>query len=228
MDRAEFDDLWVVVPAYNEAQVLAHTLEGLCVSFPHICVVDDASTDGSAEIARALAPQGVRVVAHPVNLGQGAALQTGIDYCLSDRLMGRLVTFDADGQHAPADAVAMARRLGGEVQVVLGSRFLVGRGQMGRFKRLVLKTAVAYTNASTGLKLTDTHNGLRAMTRGAAALIDIKHSDMTHATEILEQVAQHHLGWVEHPVTVTYSDYSRSKGQSAWNSVNILVELLLR
>jgi glycosyltransferase involved in cell wall biosynthesis len=234
--ETEFDDVWVVIPVYNEDQVLASTLEDVADTFPHVCVVDDASTDSSAAIAAGFAGRGVRLVRHPFNLGQGAALQTGVDYVLRDPLMKRLVTFDADGQHRVSDAAAMVRRLGSDpdgsgrdIDVVLGSRFF-GRdkGSMSGIKRLVLKMAVAYTNVSVGTKLTDTHNGLRAMNRQVAASLRIRQNGMAHATEILEQVVASKAHYVEHGVEITYSPYSKSKGQSLLNSVNILVDLLLR
>ncbi|MDR2372695.1 MAG: glycosyltransferase family 2 protein [Bifidobacteriaceae bacterium] len=224
----EFDDLWVVVPAYNEARVLDHVLTALTAQFPHVCVVDDASQDATAAIAAGFFDQGARLVRHPINLGQGAALQTGFDYALSDPLMARLVTFDADGQHLVSDAVRLARRLGDGFDVVLGSRFLGSAPQMGRLKRLVLKLAVAHTNFSTGVKLTDTHNGLRALSRKGVAAMNLSQSGMAHATEIVERVRTAGLSHTEEAVEIRYSDYSRSKGQSLLNSVNILVDLLVR
>ena len=228
MTRVEFDDLWVVVPPYNEGRVLRQTLTELVAVFPHVCVVDDASSDDSVEIAESFFDQGVRVVAQPINLGQGAALQTGFEYALSDPLMSRLVTFDADGQHLVADAVRLARRLRDGFDVVLGSRFLGGAPQMGRLKRLVLKVAVAYTNASTGVRLTDTHNGLRALSRAAVAAMKLTQSGMAHASEIVERIKSESLRYTEEGVEIRYSDYSRSKGQSLLNAVNIVVDLLVR
>jgi len=235
MAEAEFDDVWVVLPVYNEAPVLEGTLDELTGTFGHICVVDDASSDASPAIAQAFGSKGVRLLSHPFNLGQGAALQTGIAYVLQDPLMTRLVTFDADGQHRVEDAAAMARRVTADrameapdLDVVLASRFLDGNGQMGGLKRLVLRLAVTYTNLSVGTKLTDTHNGLRAMNRWVAAGLRINQDGMAHATEILEQVVAMKALYAEHPAVVNYSPYAKAKGQSLFNSVNILVDLLLR
>ncbi|MCL2803593.1 MAG: glycosyltransferase family 2 protein [Micrococcales bacterium] len=234
MTATEFDDTWVVMPVYNEAPVLAATLEDLCAAFDHVCVVDDASDDDSAQIAAGFASRGVRLLRHPFNLGQGAALQTGITYVLGDDLTQRVVTFDADGQHRVADAVAMTRVLqappdgAGGLDAVLGSRFVDGKGQMGGLKRLVLRLAVAYTNLSVGLKLTDTHNGLRVLNRATAAKLAIRQNGMAHATEVLEQLAAMKASYREYPTEISYSPYAKSKGQSLLNSVNILVELLLR
>ena len=234
MPESEFDDTWVVIPVFNEAPVLETTLRELTSLFPHVCVVDDASSDNSSTIAQTFTGQGVRLLNHPFNLGQGAALQTGIAYVLQDPLMKRLVTFDADGQHRVQDAAAIARRVdpvhntGPGLDVVLASRFIDGAGQMGGLKRLVLRLAVAYTNLSVRTKLTDTHNGLRAMNHWAASRLRISQNGMAHATEILEQVVAMKARYAEHPVIINYSPYAKAKGQSLLNSVNILVDLLLR
>jgi glycosyltransferase involved in cell wall biosynthesis len=225
---APFDDLWVVIPVFNEARVLGETLAAVTAVFPHVCVVDDASSDGSGSVAWAFASRGVRVLTHSINLGQGAALQTGFDYVLLDRAMQRVVTFDADGQHLVSDAVRLAERLADGFDVVLGSRFLGAAPQMGLFRRLLLWAAVRYTSFSVKLPLTDTHNGLRALNRRAVSAMRLTQGGMAHATEILERIKSEALSYTEEGVVIRYSDYSRSKGQSLLNSVNILVDLLVR
>jgi glycosyltransferase involved in cell wall biosynthesis len=220
------DDTWLVIPLFDEVAVVGDVISSARETFPHVVCVDDGSTDGSAAAARAA---GAVVVRHPVNLGQGAALQTGLKYVLTDPLMRFAVTFDADGQHRVADAAAMVERLrAGEADAVLGSRFLDTRTRLTPVKRAVLRAGVAYTNATTGVRMTDAHNGLRALTRDVVASLDLVQNRMAHASELVEQVGRG--GWrvVEHPVEIVYTDYSRTKGQSAWNSVNILTELLLR
>jgi len=217
---------WVVVPLYNEASVIGGVIEALLPSFPHIVCVDDGSTDGSADAARRA---GAQVVEHPINLGQGAALQTGIDYALSHPGCEFIVTFDADGQHRVEDArdmVAAARD--SAAAIVFGSRFLDDRTKPGWMKRAILKTAVWVTNLTTSVKLTDAHNGLRVIRRDAASQIQLKQDRMAHATEIVLQLGHTGLPWIEHPVELLYTDYSKSKGQSVLNSVNILVDLVVR
>ena len=108
----------------------------------------------------------------------------------------------------------------------LGSRFL-GKAKNIEFSRkLLLKAAVLLTRFTTGLKITDVHNGLRAMTRRGANALRIRQNRMAHASEILEQIAKSGLAYVEVPVTVEYTSYSKAKGQRLSNSVNILLELL--
>lgn len=217
---------WVVIPLFNEASVIGSVIERLKPHFEHIVCVDDGSTDGSAIEA---ASGGAHLVQHPVNLGQGAALQTGIDFALSHPECEYIVTFDADGQHRLEDAIGMlelARQ--DELAVVFGSRFLDDRTNPGWIKKVVLKTAVWVTNLTTSLKLTDAHNGLRVIRRDAAAAVDLKQDRMAHATEIVLNLGRTGLPWKEYPVELLYTDYSKAKGQSVLNSVNILVDLVVR
>jgi glycosyltransferase involved in cell wall biosynthesis len=224
--RALRPDTWVVVPLYNEATVIAGVVRGIREAFPQVVCVDDGSSDGSAVAARR---GGAVVVQHPVNLGQGAALQTGISYALRDPEMRYVVTFDADGQHRVEDALSMVERLReGDVDVVFGSRFLDDRTKPSRAKRMLLRAAVAYTNMTTKMRLTDAHNGLRALNRGVAERLDIRQNRMAHASEIVEQIGTAGFRYAEHPVHIVYTDYSRAKGQSMLNSVNILTEMFFK
>lgn len=217
---------WLVIPLYNEAAVIYDVITEARQTFPHIVCVDDGSRDDSAALARAA---GAVVVQHPINLGQGAALQTGFDYITRFTDADYVITFDADGQHNPADALAMvARAREADLAIIYGSRFLDKRTKPGAAKRLVLKTAAFVTRLSTGLRLTDAHNGLRCIRRDALTAIRIRQDGMAHASEIVSQLADTKLPWEEAPVHIRYTDYSRAKGQSLLNSVNILVDLLLR
>ncbi len=225
------DDVWLVVPLYNEAGVIGDVVRQAVAAFPNVVCVDDGSRDGSAERAEAA---GAVVVRHPVNLGQGAALQTGFDYALRDPGMRFVVTFDADGQHQVADVETMIARLRqGEVDVVFGTRFLDDRTESGALKRLVLRLAVAWTNLTTNTRLTDAHNGLRALSRPVVERLDITQNRMAHASEIVAQIGSMRLHgrpvrYAEEPVHILYTDYSKAKGQSLWNAVNILAELIWR
>lgn len=220
------DDTWVIIPLYNEATVISGVIEELLHSFTHVVCIDDGSTDGSATAAR---QAGARVLQHPVNLGQGAALQTGFEYVLRQEGARYIVTFDADGQHRVIDALAMvqlARER--DLAIVFGSRFLDSRTNPGIVKRVILKTAIWVTNMTTGLKLTDAHNGLRVIRTDAAARISLQQDRMAHATEIVLQLGRTRMPWQEFPVELLYTDYSRAKGQSVLNAINILVDLVVR
>ena len=220
------DDVWLVIPLYNEETVIGDVVREARVSFPNVVVVDDGSTDRGADAAQAA---GAVVVRHPVNLGQGAALQTGFEYARSIPSTRWVVTFDADGQHQVADVLAMLDKAREEeLQVVFGSRFLDDRTKPTLMRRTVLRLAVGYTNLTTGTKLTDAHNGLRVLRRDVVERLDITQNRMAHASELVAQIGRLKVRYGESPVHILYTDYSKSKGQSLWNSVNILVELMFR
>lgn len=218
-------ETWVVIPLYNEATVVDGVIRELHSRFENVVCVDDGSTDGSGDVARRA---GARVLAHPFNLGQGASLQTGLAYAREQRDAQYIVTFDADGQHRLVDAVEMVKEARDrELAILFGSRFLDDRTNPGWMKKVILKTAVWVTNQTTGLRLTDAHNGLRVIRVDAARRIELQQDRMAHATEIVLQLGRTKLPWAEHPVEVLYTDYSKGKGQSVLNSINILVDLIV-
>ncbi|MDN5914804.1 MAG: glycosyltransferase family 2 protein [Pseudonocardia sp.] len=218
-------DTWVVVPVYNEETVIADVIADLGARFPNIVCVDDGSRDDSA--AR-IATTHAHLVRHPINLGQGASLQTGIDYALR-RGARFIVTFDADGQHSVDDAGRMLELArSGEADVVLGSRFLDSTGQVPGLKRFVLRIVVALSPSARKLGLTDAHNGLRVISRHVVENMRISMNGMAHASEIVDNLARSPWRVREVPVTILYTDYSRAKGQSLLNGVNILFDLSVR
>jgi glycosyltransferase involved in cell wall biosynthesis len=165
------------------------------------------------------------VISHPFNLGQGAALKTGIDYALSQGAE-YIVTFDTDGQHLVSDIPLLLEALDRErADFALGSRFLKASRAVPLMRRILLLGATLFTTASTGLRLTDTHNGLRAFTRRGALALRLRQDRMAHASEILAEIARSGLPYVEVPVTIAYTDYSRAKGQRAGDFVMILLDL---
>jgi glycosyltransferase involved in cell wall biosynthesis len=225
MNRVSPADVCVVIPAYNEARVIARVVTDLKRAGCSTVVVDDGSTDATADIARAA---GAAVVRQPFNLGQGAALQTGIEYALADGA-DVIVTFDADGQHRVADISRLTDALARErADFALGSRFLGQAPDLPPLRRLLLKAATVFTRLTTGLQLTDTHNGLRAMTRQGAAAIHLRQNRMAHASEFLAQIASSGLRCVERPCTIEYTAYSLAKGQRLRDAVLILLDLFAR
>jgi len=219
-------DVWVVVPVFNEATVVAAVASEILQSFPNVVCVDDGSGDDSAA---QITTTGAHLVQHPINLGQGAALQTGLSYAKARPGARFFITFDSDGQHRVEDALAMldvARS--GAADVVLGSRFLTQQTDVPRVKRIVLRTVVALSPTSRRLKLSDAHNGLRVLTKPVVDDLKITMHDMAHASEIIGYLAGSDWRVKEVPVTVNYTDYSRSKGQSLVNGVNILFDLSMK
>ena len=215
------EDIFIVMPAFNEAGAVGETVAGLRPHYPRVVVVDDGSRDETAE--RALAA-GAVVLRHALNRGQGAALQTGIRYAL-ERGARCVVTFDSDGQHRPEDIPRLLEPIvQGRAEIVLGSRFLGTGASVPLRRRLLLKGAVIFTRLSSGVALTDAHNGLRAFSRRAAERIDIRLDRMAHASELIDQIRRMGLPYEEVPVTVRYTDYSVAKGQRASGAVKIVFD----
>jgi glycosyltransferase involved in cell wall biosynthesis len=217
--------VYVVIAAYNEGAVIARVITDVGNAGYRVVVVDDGSLDRTADVARAA---GAVVVRHPFNLGQGAALQTGIDYALA-QAAAVIVTFDADGQHRVADIGRLTCALVEQrVDFALGSRFLGQAPNLPMLRRLMLRAATQFTRLTAGLQVTDTHNGLRAMTRRGAAAIRLRQNRMAHASELLSQIAASGLRYVERPVTIEYTAYSLGKGQNMRDAVLILLDLFAR
>lgn len=221
-------DTWLIIPCYNEGTVIQEVIESARETFPNIVAVNDGSPDDSAERIHA---GGAHLVNHPVNLGQGAALQTGVEYARQQPGAKYFVTFDADGQHQVKDVLKMVARLREEpLDIVVGTRFGRPRtedDQVPLIKRIVLRTVVMLSPTTRKLGLSDAHNGLRAFNRTVAEGMNIRMNGMSHASEIVSMIADR--GWrvAEEPVDILYTEYSMSKGQSLINGVNILADGLL-
>jgi polyprenyl-phospho-N-acetylgalactosaminyl synthase len=223
----ETHTVWVVIPAFNEAAVIGEVVADVRSVFDHVVCVDDGSTDGTGEIARRA---GAHLVRHPVNLGQGAAIQTGVEYARRQPDAQIFATFDADGQHRVKDLAAMVDRLlAGDVDIVVGTRF--GTQHVARpplVKRIVLQTAARLSRRGRRLGLTDTNNGLRVFNKKVADRLNITMSGMSHANEFIMLIDENHWRVAEEPIEVLYTEYSRSKGQPLLNGVNIIFDGFLR
>ena len=224
LSESERRGVFIVIPAYNEATTIQGVVKELLRLYPHVIVVDDGSSDETPYEALS---SGATLLRHTINLGQGAALQTGIEYSLSAGARV-IVTFDADGQHLASDVVKLVTPiLEGQADFVLGSRFL-GRAEDIPFTRWVLlKGGILFTRLVSGISLTDVHNGLRAFSRRAAKTLDISINRMGHASELIDHMKQSKLSYVEVPVHVRYTEYSRRKGQSALSGFRIVVDYVL-
>jgi glycosyltransferase involved in cell wall biosynthesis len=216
--------VYVVIPVYNEVAVVGEVVRRVRERFPHVVVVDDGSSDESGAASRAA---GAMVLGHVVNRGAGAALMTGMEWALGHGA-DVIVTFDGDGQHRAEDIDALvAPILGGQFDLVLGSRFLTGQSGVPIVRRFILKLGVLFTRLVAGIPVSDTHNGLRAFSRSAASRIRITQDRMAHASEILNQIGDLRLRFCEVPVRVSYTKYSRRKGQRSSNALRVVWELLV-
>ena len=219
--------VWIIVPAFNESGVVGEVIADLRSVFSHVVCVDDGSADDTAGVALRA---GAHVVRHPVNLGQGAAIQTGVEYARRQPGARVFATFDADGQHRVKDLLAMVDRLEREdVDIVIGTRFTGSTiTHTPRVKKLILRAAALISPSSRRLGLTDAHNGLRVFNRKIADNLILTMNGMSHAGEFVSLIDE--KGWrvVEEPVEILYTDYSKSKGQPLLNGINIIFDGFLR
>ena len=219
--------VWIVVPAFNEAQVIGEVVADLRSAFANVVCVDDGSRDDTGDTALRA---GAHVVRHPVNLGQGAAIQTGVEYARNQPGAEVFATFDADGQHRVKDVLTMIERLSrGDVDIVIGTRFAGSTiSRTPPLKRLILRAAAWLSPTSRRLHLTDAHNGLRVFNKTVADDLNLTMNGMSHASEFIELIGENHWRVAEEPVEILYTEYSLSKGQPLLNGVNIVFDGFLR
>ncbi len=223
---SETRDVWIVVPAFNEAGVIGDVIGELRSVFPNVVCVDDGSADDTGDIALRA---GAHLVRHPVNLGQGAAIQTGVEYARGRPGAQVFATFDADGQHRVTDVLAMIDRLTSDAaDIVIGTRFGPGVSRPPLLKRVVLQTAARLSPRGRRLGLTDSNNGLRVFNKTVADRLDITMNGMSHAAEFIMLIDENRWRVAEQPVEVLYTEYSSAKGQPLLNGVNIIVDGFLR
>ena len=213
----ETSGVWIVVPAFNESAIIGEVITQLHSVFRHVVCVDDGSSDGTAATALSA---GAHVVRHPVNLGQGAAIQTGVEYARRQPGAEVFATFDADGQHRVTDVVAMIDRLAragvdAGVDIVIGTRFDgAAVSRTPPLKKLILRTAARLSPSSRRLGLTDAHNGLRVFNRTVADNLTLTMNGMSHAGEFIALIDEN--GWrvAEMPVEILYTDYPLTRCQT--------------
>jgi len=188
--------------------------------YGEVVVVVDGATDQSYWIAK---NQNVKVLRHLINRGQGAALETGDLYALRHEA-DIVIHFDADAQHVAAEIPSLIQPIiNGQADIVLGSRFLNKNNQTPIIKKwLILKPAIVFQNLMYGTRLTDTHNGFRALSNKALKNIKITQDGMAHPSEISEQIIANNLKYIEIPVTIKYHEF----GQGFLNGIKILRDLL--
>ncbi|MBN2854392.1 glycosyltransferase family 2 protein [Patescibacteria group bacterium] len=210
-----------VIPAWNEEKNIAQVVKNVRPFVDEIIVVNDASKDKTAKIAD---EAGAIVISHPINRGQGAALQTGNDYALK---LGAdiIVHFDGDNQFLAEEIKDMiAPILKGEADIVFGSRFLGKEANLPTFKRLVIyPLAHIFTRLILGIKLSDPQNGFRAMNRQTAEKIRIMNREMAHNSEIQAKAFSYKLRVAEVPITVIYHRF----GQKLSGGFKIIKDLFL-
>lgn len=218
--------IFVIIAAYNEEKTIAKVIAGLRKQgYGNIIVVNDCSKDATSVMARKAK---ALVLDHPINRGQGAALQTGMEYALAHGA-DYIVHFDGDDQQRPEEVKDLLKKIvSGKYDIAIGSRFLGKKSDsLPWFRRFALKGGVFILRFFYGLAVTDAHNGFRAMTARTARTLRITQDRMAHASEIIELIGKQNLRWVEVPVHVDYSDYSLEKGHSGvFGWIKILVRMV--
>lgn len=214
-----------IIAAYNEEKKVAKVVNEVSKYVDLVVIVDDGSKDKTSEVIKS---KKAIVLKHCINLGQGAALQTGFDYVKKIN-PSVVITYDADGQFEAEEIPKIMKPiLDNKADMVLGSRFLGKTINMSPIRKYILKLGIMFTWLFSEIKLSDTHNGFRALSHKALNKIEITQNRMAHASEIIDEIKRNNLSYKEIPVTVKYDDYSKQKGQSSLNSVKILIDLIIR
>jgi dolichol-phosphate mannosyltransferase len=199
------------LPVYNEAAHVAGVLDEVLRHTADVLVVDDGSTDGTAELLAGR--RDIRVVRHARNSGYGAALATAFRETLAGPWDG-LVTIDCDGQHQPRlipEFIAAAAT----ADIVSGSRYrqhFPGDSRPPAARRRINMEVTAEINARLGLDLTDAFCGFKAYTRRALAALHVTETGYAMPLEVWVQAAAAGLRIVELPVPLVYLDLARSFG----------------
>ena len=225
INKNKFEKVWILVPCFNEGKVIENTLKELSNSFSNILVVDDGSTDNTYDILQSM---DVSIVRHPINLGQGAAIDSGFKYLLREDKSMCVITFDADGQHSVKDAASFAKEIiSCREDAILGSRFINNNSNVPFLKKIALKLAIRISNLILGLELTDTHNGMKAFKIECLKQINIQIDGYGFESELISKIKSSGITFKEMPTEILYSDYSMKKGQSLRNGLRIIESLFL-
>ena len=217
------DKVYILIPVFNEEKKIKRVVSDLSKYFVNIVAVNDGSTDSSRDILESL---DVTLLNHSINLGQGAAISTGFKYIHNLMNAQAVVTFDADGQHSVEDAKAFAKEiLSCDEEVIFGSRFIKNKANIPFLKKIVLSIVVLFTNRFSRIKLSDAHNGLKAIKKDSLKKIDITIDGFGFESQIIHQVSKKNMTYKELPTNTIYTSYSKNKGQKLINGLIILEDL---
>ena len=217
------NNVHILIPVYNEESKISEVVLELKKYFSNIVVVNDGSTDSTLETLNQL---DIVVLNHLLNLGQGAAISTGINYIKNLKNTDGVVTFDADGQHSVSDALIFANEIVNcNEGIIFGSRFLEHKMNIPPLKRFILKVVTCVTNKLTKMNLTDSHNGLKAYKIKALKNINISIDGFAFESEIINIVSKNNISYKEMPTNTIYTEYSKKKGQKLRNGLIVLEDL---
>ena len=223
--------LVVILPAFNEAQVVGQVLKDIkkvVEKLPfksEIVVIDDGSQDKTGLVSF---QAGVTVLTHRINRGMGASLSTGLEY--TKRIKADYaITMDSDGQHDPRDIEKiLAPLVKKKAEVVIGSRRLLPDTTMPFYRKLFNFISNLLTWLLFGIWTTDSLSGFRGFSKKAINNIHLKTERMETSNEFFAEIKRNHLQIAEVPIKVIYTQYSQTKGQKPSNAFAIVFRLLLR
>ncbi len=224
----EWEEVFLI-RAFNEGQVIEQVLrEVLDSGYKNILIINDGSTDMTQKILEKFSDK-ICIVHHTINLGAGAALETGFEYLRRYGKVENIITFDADGQHSIEDAKKMLETLkkNPEIKVLFGSRFLgEKKSNTPIIRRCTLLLGRIFTYLISGVFLTDAHNWLRAFRSEIIEKIRIDINSMAYASEFIDKLKRNNFEIKEIPVTIKYTKYSLAKGQKSGNAIAIAMRMI--
>ena len=213
-------EIFIIIPAKDEAPRIQKVIQRtIAQGYENIVVVDDGSRDDTGKVAKAL---GAIVLKHPINLGPGAATQTGFEYAIK-RNAGIVVTMDADGQHFPEDIVGLIEAMERtNSDLVIGSRFLQRDNEIPFIRRCYNRVGNLITFFLTGVHVTDSQSGMKAIRSSAVRKMNIRLNGYAFCTEIIMLIKELKLTHSETPIKVLYSRETMEKGQSFLNGMKMI------
>lgn len=218
--------IWIIIPAYNEENIMGEVLKELFSRGFNMVIIDDGSTDKTYNIARSVIennPGRGYLYHHPINRGLGATLKTGIEACLKKNAE-LMVTFDADGQHDPDDILPVCLPIiKGEADAVIGVREF---NDMPLVKKISNQLMNLITWIFYGAHVKDSQSGLRAFNKKAALALDIESREYDISSEIIREIKNKNLRMEEVPIKTIYTDYALSKGTNLKVGLKILVKMI--
>ncbi|AHF81411.1 glycosyltransferase family 2 protein [Thermococcus paralvinellae] len=213
----------IVIPAYNEELTIGSVV-ALAKEYGDVLVVDDGSKDKTSKIAQEV---GAIVLRHDVNKGKGQALKTGFDYALANDY-DVVVCIDADGQHNPEEIPLLLKPiLEDEADLVIGSRYLNGAHKtIPIYRRLGLWILNKTTVLASGVKITDSQSGFRALNRRALESLNLNSSGYNVESEMIHQLSEKNLRITEVPINVRYDVPNKHKKHPIAHGVGVLAKIV--
>lgn len=218
-----FIKIIIIIPAYNEENTIGSVVLGAHQHALRVIVVDDGSQDKTAELAKLA---GAKVLAHPQNMGKGAALKTGFQAAKDADI---IVTMDSDGQHNVDEIPKLLDPiLDGEADVVNGSRYLNGNGdtETPSYRRVGQNVLDTATNISGKIHVTDSQSGFRAFAGHTIPIFRFHSQDYTIESEMLIEAAKAGLRIKEVEISTTYGEETHHKKNPISHGVSVLVRIL--